>query len=305
MRNEAVYDAIQRLRESGVPGVLATVTAIRGSSPGALGSKMLVTRDGQTVGTVGGGCVDGQVYAELDEVLATETPRSLTIDLSESDDPEHGLICGGRVEVFLEPIVTTHLVICGSGHIAHALARLALPLDFRVTVLDDRARFLNEERFPGCALHLGEFEDLLQQVSAPEGAFFAVVTRGHRYDQECLEWALRQARPRYVGLVGSFAKIRKILLRARDKGYDEEALSRVRAPIGLDIGAVTVEEIALAVAAELVAVRRRGPEASRDLRVPGRVDPRKAKLPPPTELPPRREPATSEPATSELRGGRQ
>ncbi|MBX3470633.1 MAG: XdhC family protein [Planctomycetes bacterium] len=289
MRNEAVYDAIARLRESGRAGLLATVVAIRGSSPGALGSKMLLTEDGQAVGTVGGGCIDGQVWAEMPDVLATERPRQITVDLTEQDDPEHGLICGGRVDVFLEPILTTHLVICGSGHIALALARLAAPLDFRVTVLDDRPQFLNAERFPGARLILGEFDDTLARWRAPRGAFVAVVTRGHRHDQACLEWALRQDAPRYVGLVGSRAKIRKLLLRARERGLPEEQLEAVRAPIGLDIGSVTVEEIALSVAAELVAVRRRGPGASRDLRDPGRVDPRQAALPPATKLPPRRE----------------
>lgn len=288
MRDEAVYDAIQRLRQTGQPGVLATVVAIRGSSPGALGAKMLVTLDGKAVGTVGGGCIDGQVFAEARGVIAEETPRTLTVDLTEKDDPEHGLICGGRVDVFLEPIVTTHLVICGSGHIALALARLAVPLDFQVTVLDDRPQFLNPERFPGCALRLAPFEETLSSWKAPHGAFVAVVTRGHRHDQECLEWALAQE-TRYVGLVGSRAKIRKILLRAREKGFDEAALQRIRSPIGLDIGAVTVEEIAVSIAAELVAVRRRGIEATRELKNPGRVDPRLAGLPPATQLPPRRE----------------
>lgn len=288
MRNEAVYDAIARLRETGRPGLLATVVAIRGSSPGALGSKMLLTPEGQTVGTVGGGCIDGQVWAEMRDVLLSDAPRTITVDLTERDDPEHGLICGGRVDVFLEPVLTTHLVICGSGHIAHALARLAAPLDFKLTVLDDRPQFLSAERFPGATLLLGEFEETLARWRAPLGAFVAVVTRGHRHDQACLEWALRQDSPRYVGLVGSRAKIRKLLLRAREEGFTDEQLERVRSPIGLDIGAVTVEEIAVSVAAELVAVRRRGLEASRDLRVPGRVDARKASLPPPTKLPPRR-----------------
>jgi xanthine dehydrogenase accessory factor len=287
MRNEAVYDAVQRLRQSGEPGVLATVTAVRGSSPGALGAKMLITADGHTTGTVGGGCVDGQVYAEMAEVISTETPRTLTIDLTESDDPEHGLICGGSVEVFLEPILTTHLVVCGSGHIAHALAPLARRLDFQVTVIDDRAQFLNEERFPECRLVLGEFGDVLGEFKAPAHAFVAVVTRGHRHDQECLEWALGQ-RARYVGLVGSRAKIRKILLRAQEQGFDPDELEKIRSPIGLDIGAVTVDEIAVSIAAELVAVRRRGIESSRDLRLPGRVDPRHAKLPPATRIPDRK-----------------
>lgn len=287
MRNEAVYDAIQRLRESGRPGVLATVVGVKGSSPGAVGSKMLCTPDAPAVGTVGGGCVDGMVWAEMRSVLESEAPRTITVDLTEKDDPEHGLICGGRVEVFLEPILTTHLIICGAGHIGEALAQLALPLDFRVTVIDDREQFLNEARFPGCTRRLGEFGDTLATYRPPLGSFVAVVTRGHRFDQECLEWALRQD-CRYVGLVGSRVKIQKILLRAREQGFPEERLARVRAPIGLDIGAVTVEEIALAVAAELVAVRRRGPEVSRDLREPGRVDARERARPPATQLPPAR-----------------
>lgn len=292
MRNEAVYDALQRLRETGEPAVLATVVGIKGSSPGALGAKMLITRSGETVGTVGGGCVDGMVYGELASVLAEERPRSLTVDLTENDDPEHGLICGGRVEVFLEPIVTTHLVICGSGHIAHALAGMATALDFRVTVLDDREQFLNAERFPDAKRLVGPFDDLLARYRAPHGAFVCVVTRGHRYDQQCLEWALAQDSPRYVGLVGSRAKIRKILLRAREQGHPEALLERVRAPIGLDIGSVTIDEIAVSIAAELVAVRRRGPQVSRDLREPGALDPRKAKLPPATQLPKRRVPSS-------------
>ncbi|MCA8921801.1 MAG: XdhC family protein [Planctomycetes bacterium] len=295
MRNEAVYDALQRLRETGQPAVLATVVGIRGSSPGALGSKMLVTREGETVGTVGGGCVDGMVYGELSRVLAEDRPRTITVDLTENDDPEHGLICGGKVEVFLEPILTTHLVICGSGHIAHALAGMAHALDFRVTVLDDREQFLNAERFPEAKRLVGPFEELLASYRAPHGAFVCVVTRGHRYDQQCLEWALQQDAPRYVGLVGSRAKIRKILLRAREQGHSEEALRCVRAPIGLDLGSVTIEEIAVSIAAELIAVRRRGGGVSRDLREPGAVDPRVASLPPATELPPRRPSVTHEP----------
>jgi len=278
VRNAEVYEGIAELRRDGVPGVLATVTAIRGSSPGALGAKMLIARDGRTWGTVGGGCVDGQVYAELERVIASEKPTTFVLDLTEDDDPEQGLICGGRVEVFLEPIVTTKLYICGSGHIAHALAPLAQKLDFEVTVMDDRAQFLNAERYPGCELLLGEFEELLSQTKAAAHAFFAVVTRGHRYDQECLEWALAQDSPRYVGLVGSRKKIHTIVQRAAEKGFDPAQLEGIRSPIGLDIGSVTVDEIAVSIAAELIAVRRRGPTSSRDLRNPGELDERAQKL---------------------------
>lgn len=278
MRNDEVYEGIQELRDTGTPGILATVVAVRGSSPGALGAKMVIARDGRTWGTVGGGCVDGQVYAEMADVLKTERPRSFTVDLTENDDPEHGLICGGRVEVFLEPIVTTHLVICGSGHLAHALARFAGPLDFRLTVMDDRPTFLNEERFPSARRLVAEFEQTLGTFEAPQGSFFAIVTRGHRYDQECLEWALAQKEPRYVGLVGSRKKLHAILKRAREKGFSDEQLARVRSPIGLDVGAVTPDEIAVAIAAELVAVRRRGQEVSRELKEPGQLTERELKL---------------------------
>jgi xanthine dehydrogenase accessory factor len=287
VRNEDVYEGIQELRRCGAPGVLATVTSVRGSSPGALGAKMLIARDGRTWGTVGGGCVDGQVYAELADVLRTERPRSFNVDLTEDDDPEQGLICGGRVEVFLEPIVTTHLIVCGSGHIAHALAPMARALDFQVTVLDDREQFLNAERFPSCTLRLGEFEQQLSEFRAPLGSFIVVVTRGHRFDQECLEWALGQEEPRYIGLVGSRKKIHAIVQAAAAKGFPTERLEGIRSPIGLDIGSVTVEEIAVSVAAELIAVRRRGPEVSRDLRLPGKLTEReqkKAKAPPATRV---------------------
>jgi xanthine dehydrogenase accessory factor len=264
VRQREVYDAIQRYFLAGTPAVLATVVRVRGSAPGSLGSKMVVTPSGESVGTVGGGCVDGQVFAEAKKVLEDERPRTITIDLTENEDPDHGLICGGKVEVFLEPLVAANLYICGAGHIGHALAPIARKLDFRVTVIDDRARFLSEERFPGCERIVAPFEEVLPKLATRKPAYVTVVTRGHTYDQECLEWGLRQD-ARYVGLVGSKVKIRKILARASEAGYPPERLAAVRAPIGLDVGAVTVEEIAVAIAAELVAVRRLGARISRRL----------------------------------------
>lgn len=271
MRQREVYEAIRKLDEAGEPAVLATVVKVVGSSPGELGAKMLIDAHGKAVGTVGGGCIDGQVFAEAKKVLLEDRPRSIVVDLTENDDPDHGLICGGRVEVFLEPLTTAHLYICGAGHIGAALARIVAALDWKVVVLDDRAQFCSVERFPNAERVIAPFEETLAGLAAKPGSYVAIVTRGHRYDQTCLEWALRQRDPRYVGLVGSKVKITKILHRAREAGFPEELVARVRAPIGLDVGAVTVEEIAVAIAAELVAVRRRGPDASRDLANPGRV----------------------------------
>ncbi|HZU97641.1 MAG TPA: XdhC family protein, partial [Planctomycetota bacterium] len=136
MRQREVYEAIHRLDQAGEPAVLATVVRVRGSAPGSLGSKMLITGAGEMIGTVGGGCIDGQVFEEARKVFEDELPRTLTVDLTGVDAPdEHQLICGGKVDVFLEPLISPHLYICGSGHIAMALARLALPLDWKVTVI--------------------------------------------------------------------------------------------------------------------------------------------------------------------------
>ena len=153
---------------------------------------MIVTARGEAIGTVGGGCVDGEVYSEAKKVLEEDRPRTITVDLTGLDDPDHGLICGGKVDVFLEPLVSPRLYICGAGHIGAALAQLARPLDFKVIVLDDRERFLNDKRFPGCELKLAPFQQTLEALRAQSPAYVAIVTRGHTYDQECLEWALAQ-----------------------------------------------------------------------------------------------------------------
>jgi xanthine dehydrogenase accessory factor len=269
LRQREVYDAIRTLDETGEPAVLATIVKVVGSSPGELGAKMVIDANGRSWGTVGGGCIDGMVFTEARRVIEEDRPRTIVVDLTENEDPDHGLICGGRVEVFLEPLFSPTLYICGAGHIGAALARIMAPLDWKVVVLDDRARFASAERFPSAERIVAGFDDTLGKLRARRGAFIAVVTRGHKFDQQCLEWALRQDDARYVGLVGSKVKITKILHRAREAGYPAEKIARIRAPIGLDVGSITVEEIAVAIAAEMIAVRRRGPDASRELLNPG------------------------------------
>lgn len=275
-----LFSLLERIREveaRGEPAALATVVRVIGSSPGHLAAKMLVTASGEAHGSVGGGCVDGAVFAAAREVIRDERPRTITVDLTESPDPDHGLICGGRVEVFIEPLIAPRLFILGAGHVGQAVARAATPLGFRAVVVDDRERFASRQRFPeAVAIHVGEFRDVLPSLEAGPTASVLVVTRGHRYDELCLEWGAR-TEARYVGLIGSHVKIRKICARLRARGVPEEALARVRAPIGIDVGAVTVEEIAAAVAAELVAVRRLGAQVGRAL---APLDPDRPALPP-------------------------
>ncbi|HEX8117661.1 MAG TPA: XdhC family protein, partial [Pyrinomonadaceae bacterium] len=154
-----------------------------------------------------------------------------------------------------------HVVVCGAGHVGAALARLARAVGYRVTLVDDRADFLTRERFPEEGIELvaasGWAEALKGVVGAGRGVYVAVVTRGHNEDEECMR-AVLEARPDYVGMIGSRRRTNIVLGRLRESGVDEEVLKEVRGPVGLDIGAVTPEEVALAILAEVVAYRRGG-----------------------------------------------
>jgi len=154
-----------------------------------------------------------------------------------------------------------HLVVCGAGHVGAALARLAHSIGYRVTLVDDRAEFVARARFPEQGIELvaasGWTETLTKVVGTGRGVYVAVVTRGHNEDEECMR-AVLDARPDYVGMIGSRRRTNIVLDRLRETGADEELLKEVRAPVGLDIGAVTPEEVALAILAEVVARRRGG-----------------------------------------------
>ena len=233
VNQDEVYSAIEQLRRRGERGVLATVTEIRGSSPAGLGSKMLIVEGrGRAFGTVGGGCVDGQVWTAAPRVLERGLPETLEIDLTDhDDDPDHGLICGGIVSVFLEPLQSERLVICGAGHIGEALAAFAGRLGYHITVIDDRASFASPERFADSVeLRVGAFEDQLATLELNAACSAVIVTRGHRYDEACLR-ALVDQPLRYLGLIGSRSKISKLFARLAKDGVDPNQLAAVRAPI--------------------------------------------------------------------------
>ena len=245
---------------------MATVTAVKGSSPASLGSKMLVIEGAErAIGTVGGGCVDGQVWAQASKGLRRGRPGSLELDLTDrEDDPNHGLICGGLVTIFLEPLLTETLFICGAGHVGKALYDFTKKLNFKAVIIDDRELFANPERFPEAQLKIAAFDQSLKELEPTSNDSIVIVTRGHRFDEACLRWAVRQE-ARYIGLIGSKVKISKLFQRLLADDVCADRLKQVRAPVGLDIGAVTVEEIALSIAAELVACRRLGNDILRSV----------------------------------------
>jgi xanthine dehydrogenase accessory factor len=260
-----VYREIVRIRESGGRAALATIIATRGSSPGKQAMKLLVLEDGRTVGTVGGGCVEADVHDAALLAIRDETPRLLEFSLTERGLPGGGLMCGGTVSVFIEPIVTPTLLIFGAGHVSLGLSRVAALAGFRVVVLDDRETFARSERFPDAAeVHaIADFGVAMEHVSIGQDTYGVIVTRGHQHDELVLRQLL--GRPLvYLGLIGSRTKIVKLFQELEESGVPRAHLDRVHAPIGLDIGAETPEEIAVAIVAEMIARRRQGVDEGHD-----------------------------------------
>lgn len=252
-----LYEEIVNLRRAGRRGAVATIVNVRGSIPSFKTAKMLVRDDGSIVGTIGGGCVEGEVWQAAKEVMESEKPRTLTFDLNQDPKFDAGLVCGGTLEVFIEPILPpAELYIFGAGHVATALYRVALIAGFDVTVVDDRAAYANRERFPEAQEVIAEdFGQAMARLRPAESSYIVIVTRGHRDDMRILRWAV-QTPARYVGMIGSKRKTITIFRELQAEGLAAELFERVHAPIGLDIGAITPEEIAVAITAELIAKRR-------------------------------------------------
>jgi xanthine dehydrogenase accessory factor len=236
---------------------LVTIVSTRGSTPQRVGAKMLVYADGRTLGTIGGGCYESDAFGKAREALRTRKSRLVEYELTDDFAEETGLICGGQMQVFIEPIEPPpQLVILGAGHVGLQLGRLAPALGFRVTVVDDRERFANRERFPDADnVVVDSIPDWIDRTQLSSVAYVVVLTRGHRQDYDAVR-ALADRELRYVGLIGSRAKVAKVVDRALAEGVSPDWLRTVHSPIGLDIGAVTPEEIAVSILAELIAVRR-------------------------------------------------
>jgi len=244
------------MRRSGERGALATIVHTNGSIPSYESSRMLVREDGSIIGTIGGGCVEAEVWAAAKEVMQAEQPRKMTFNLNQDATYDSGLICGGTLEIFVEPILPQPLLyIFGGGHISSAVARIAVAAGFSVNVADDREAFSNTERFPMADKLYTTYEDAFAKIVPNPSSYLLIVTRGHRDDMRVLAWAVR-TEARYIGMIGSKRKVLSVYKALEKEGYLSEEFERVHAPVGLDIGALTPEEIAVSITAELIAVRR-------------------------------------------------
>ena len=256
-----LFGEIVRLHNAGTPCVLATVVRTAGSTPRKAAARMLVLGDGRLVGTIGGGRVEKEVVDAALGLLgqgAAARPKLLRYQLTR----ELAMCCGGEMEVFVEPLVpASPLIVCGGGHVAHALVPLARRCGFSPIVVEEAQELASAERFPD-ALRLIDSFDLRdwREVPLDAGSYVVIVTRDHAQDQALVE-ALIGYDLGYLGLIGSRRKIEMFKQRLAARGVDGARFERLHAPIGLDIGAETPEEIAVAIVAELIQARaaRRAP----------------------------------------------
>jgi len=351
---EDIYPKAMEALESGRSSVLATIIRLTGSGPRGVGTKFLILEDGSYVGTIGGGLLEAQVIAGAKEVFATRKPSRLSFNLRGIDVAKSEMICGGQMEVFLEPLIPKRidqarllktvldvqkrggsgimatlvdvarwkegetpklffkpgeerlgalsnfkeienrllgeapgllkarkaallayqdsegnavevfaeplvseptLYVFGAGHVSLQIVPLAAQVGFRTVVIDDRPDFADAKKFPEAAeVQQYPFEGVLQQLPVNEASYLVIVTRGHIHDKTVLAQCLKTD-AKYIGMIGSRRKIAMVYENLREEGFTQKDIDRVHAPIGIDIGAETPEEIAVSIVAELISVR--------------------------------------------------
>jgi xanthine dehydrogenase accessory factor len=261
-----IYEELVRLRRLGQKCAIATIVQVRGSIPSYESAKLLVREDGSMAGTIGGGCVEAEVWNAAREVIETEKPKHLTFNLGQDAAYDNGLICGGQLDVFVEPVVPQpRAFIFGAGHISKSLSKVATLAGFETVIVDDRESFANRERFPEAGeIYAGEYEEVCAKLFVNETSYLIIVTRGHRDDMRVLRWAVTTP-ARYIAMIGSKRKVINVIKELEKEGIPRESFERIFAPMGFEIGAVSPEEIAISVAAEMIAARRNADSAWRAL----------------------------------------
>src|SRR5580693_9520330 len=252
-----IYDEIVRLRKIGQKCAVATIVQVNGSIPSYESAKMLVREDGSMLGTIGGGCVEAEVWNAAREVIETEKPRHLTFSLGQDAAYDNGLICGGQLNIFVEPVTPQpRAYIFGGGHVSKSLSKVANLAGFATVIIDDREAFANKERFPEAdEVYAEEYESVFPKLPITSTSYIIIVTRGHRDDMRVLRWAV-ETPARYISMIGSKRKTISVIHELEKEGFRHAAFEKIFAPMGLEIGAETPEEIAISVVSEMIAMRR-------------------------------------------------
>ncbi len=250
-----IYEEIVRIHAEGGQAALVTVISTKGSTPRKVGAKMLIRSNGNNIGTIGGGSVEEEVCRQAKEVIIEGKPRVIHLDLTPNGPID--MICGGIMDVFIEPIQSgSTLYILGGGHIALPLAKVSKMVGFKVVLIEDRQEFGSAERFPEADLVLcEELEAAFAKLEVSESSYIVIATRAHQSDEQALELALKTP-ARYVGMLASRKKRDTIFSHLVAKGIPKKKLDKVHSPVGLDIKAETPEEIAISIVAEMIKARR-------------------------------------------------
>lgn len=253
--NTGIYTEIQTALKRGERLAVATVIKTMGAAPCNVGSKMLVRVDGSIQGSLAGPHTDSKIVQEALRAIRESKSYVTHIHLDAEQGEAVGS-CGATLEIFFEILrPEPRLIIAGAGYVAQALTRLASRLDFRIIVIDDRRDLADPQSFSNqVQLTLGNIPQTIRELEPDETSWIVIVTRGHDLDEEALKAAL-ETRASYVGMIGSTSKVKHIFKNLLKQGFSREQLARVHAPIGLDLGAETPDEIALSIAAEIVMLR--------------------------------------------------
>ncbi len=254
--NKKVIDALNKASSEGKNVALVTITNKVDSGPRGTGSSMVVDADGNLLaGTIGGGAIEQRAKKDAKECLRKREAASFSYELSMENKPEAlGMACGGAAEVFVNVYIDSKkLIIFGGGHIGLTLSEMAKSLGYFVTVVDHRDGFATKERLPWAdEVHVGSPEQVADKLDITEQTAIVIVTHGHVFDADALK-AVIDTKADYIGMIGSFKKIKYCFDKLIEEGISKEKLQTVFAPIGLDIGGESPEEIALAILAEIQA----------------------------------------------------
>lgn len=257
----SIFQKVVELEQNHTPAALVTIIKTQGSVPRNIGTKMIVRLDGEIYGTIGGSTVEALVIEEAQNVIQTGQPRVVSHNLSDELKHDTGMICGGTLDLFIEPILVPEKVyIFGGGHVGFHVAGFVKRVGFEFIIIDDRPEFASRDRFPDALMCVVDnLESVANNLDITNNDYIVIVTHGHQYDYEVLRSVITKP-ARYIGMIASMTKRNQIFhkLRTVDE-ISDDLLSRIHSPIGLDIGAETPEEIAISIVAELIQARRSRP----------------------------------------------
>ena len=256
--SEVLREALKRI-DKGETIALVTVVETKGSTPREVGAKMIVYKDGLIFGTIAGGIIEAKVIEKAREAIKKGEGELLNYHLTKEEAAlNEGAICGGDMKIFIDILQPKkEVLIFGGGHIAVYVSKLMKMIGFKVTVIDDREEFANKERFPESdEIIVESIDKALQHVKITPSTYIIIVSRGHLQDQEVLASVI-ESDAAYIGMIGSRQKNATVFQYLEEQGVSAQELKKVHAPIGIDIGAQTPEEIAVSIIAEIIQVRRK------------------------------------------------